>query len=58
MAHHLILDLHEILRVEEAAGLEPWGPYPLGVAVEALQSLQTLGLGIAPGHGARCAEIM
>jgi len=45
--------MHEILRVEEAAGLEPRGPHSLGVAVEALQSLQTLGLGIAPGHGAK-----
>jgi hypothetical protein len=55
VTQHLVFDLHEILRVEEGAGLEPGGAHALGVAVEALQSLETLGLGVplshAPHHG-------
>ena len=54
MTQHLVFNLHQILRIEEGAGLEPGGTYPLGVAVEALQSLQTLGLGVPLGHVACC----
>jgi len=47
---HLVFDLHEILSVEEGASLEPGGTHALGVAVEALQSLETLGLGVPLSH--------
>lgn len=58
MTQHLVFDLHEVLRIEEDAGLEPSGPHSLGMAVEYPQSLQTFCFGIASTHGAKYAARM
>jgi len=57
LAQHLVLHLHSIARIEEAAVLEPGGAHPLGVGIEGTELLQTLGLGIALGQGGSgCAK--
>jgi hypothetical protein len=44
---HLVLDLNQVARVEEATSLEPRRPDALGMAVQRTLLLQSLGLGIA-----------
>jgi hypothetical protein len=55
LAKHLVLDLHQVISVEELAGLEPGSPHPFWVGVQAAERFEALGFGGAFGHEDRLA---